>query len=793
MNKLHLFAKLFITILLTFYLQSISLLANPENLNSNNSDNKLVSLSGYIKDAKTGETLIGATVYVQEIKRAASTNQYGFYSISVLPGTYTFNFSYVGYQTISKALTLKEKSNTLNLELSDETKQITEVIVKSDKASEKIKRAEMSVNKLEMKTIRKIPALLGEVDVVKAIQLLPGVQTTSEGSSGFSVRGGNPDQNLILLDEATVYNASHLMGFFSVFNNDAVKDVKLYKGDIPAQYGGRLASLLDVHMKEGNSKEFNATGGIGLLSSRLTIEGPIIKDKTSFIVSGRRTYYDLFFPLFNNKDLNNSSLYFYDLNAKVNHQINDNNRIFLSTYLGNDNFGFSKQFGFEFGNKTATLRWNHQYSPKLFSNLSVIASSYSYQMSMEGSSSSSFVWKSNLSDYGVKLDYNYYPNASNSIKFGLSTVNHRISPGVISPLGDSSYFSKYAVPNNFSLEHGIYASNEQQIGEKLNVKYGLRFSIFQNMGKTETYTYTSNYKAKDTVNYGNNQIYKTYYGLEPRLAAAYELNEESSVKASYSRTFQYLQLASNSTGGMPLDIWFSASPNIKPQEANQFAIGYFRNFLDHKLEASVETYYKKMNNAIDFKDFAQLLLNKQLEGEVRTGKATSYGAEFMLQYNGSKLNGWIAYTLSHTTRQVPTINNGKEYLAPYDKPNNINIVMNYELSERLSISATWVYASGLPVTLPEFTYEYDGIMQKGYTDRNSYRLPAYHRLDLSLTLKQKGKKFGLWEGEWVFGIYNAYNRHNTWMLNFVNDAPQRYMESISILPILPSVTYNFKF
>jgi hypothetical protein len=750
------------------------------------------TISGYLRDAKDGESLVGATVYVKDENHVSSSNQYGFYSISLLPGAYNIIYSYVGYKNIEKTITLKENVS-LNLEMEEETQELQEVVIKSENAKSNIKRAEMSVEKLDIKAIRKIPALMGEVDVVKAIQLLPGVQTTSEGSSGFSVRGGNPDQNLILLDEATVYNASHLMGFFSIFNNDAVKDVKLYKGDIPAQYGGRLSSLLDVHMKEGNSKEMNITGGIGLLSSRLTIEGPIIKDQTSYIVSGRRTYYDIFFPLFNNKDLSNSSLYFYDLNAKINHQIDNNNRIFLSTYLGNDNFGFNKQFGFEFGNKTATLRWNHQYSPVLFSNVSLIASSYSYQMSIEGNSATSFVWQSNITDYGAKLDYSYYPNTSNTIKFGMSSVNHRISPGTVTPLGDSSLFNKYQIPNNYSLEHGIYVSNEQQIGTKLNVKYGLRVSIFQNIGNTVAYTYTNDYKVNDTVNYGNNQIYKTYYGWEPRLAAAYSLNDVSSLKASYSRTMQYMQLASNSTGGMPMDIWFSASPNIKPQIANQFAFGYFRNFMDHKLECSIETYYKKMDNAIDFVDFAQLLLNKQLEGQIRAGEAKSYGAEFMLQYTGSKLNGWISYTLSHTVRQIPGINNGKEYLAPYDKPNNINVVLNYDLTERLSVSATWVYASGLPVTLPVFTYEYDGIMQKGYTDRNSYRLPAYHRLDLSLTLKQKGKNFGLWEGEWVFGVYNAYNRHNTWMLNFVNDATPRYVESISILPILPSITYNFKF
>jgi hypothetical protein len=794
-NLKHLIAS----ILLSIIIPAFAWANETENVNTASAESKLVSVSGYVKDAKTGESLIGATVYVRELKRALGTNQYGFYSISVLPGTYSLEFSYIGYQTILKTMVLSEKKNVLNLDLSDEAKAIDEVIVKSEKASDKIKRAEMSVEKLEMKTIRKIPALMGEVDVIKVIQMLPGVQAPSEGSSGFSVRGGSSDQNLILLDEATVYNASHLMGFFSVFNNDAVKDIKLYKGDIPAAYGGRLSSLLDVRMKDGNSKDLAVSGGIGVLSSRLTIEGPIGNEKTSFIVSGRRTYYDLFFPLFKSAspELAKSAMYFYDLNAKINTQINENNRLYLSGYFGNDVMDYNDQFGFGFGNKTGTLRWNHQYSPKLFSNLSLIASKYNYHLGASGGGTGSFNWDSYLADYTAKLDYYFYANSTNTIKFGASTTYHIINPAKISG-GDLSF----DIPNNYALEHGIYLSNEQEVTDKLNIKYGLRMSVFQNVGKGIVYKFNSKYESIDSTIYGNNELIKTYIGWEPRLGMAYQLTSNSSIKASYSRSFQYMQLASNSTSGLPFDIWFFTGPNIKPQIANQGAIGYFQNFYNNAFEASIEVFYKKTDNAIDFRDNAKLFLNKKLDAEVRAGQGRAYGAEFMVKFDIDKFNGWVSYTYSKSERQVGEIYYGKWYSSPNDKPHSINFIITYDINNKLSLSANWIYATGSPVTYPSFRYDFDNYVGQGFTNRNSYRLPAYHRLDLSLTLKSSDKSFQfmgkqrIWQGEWVFGIYNVYNQKNAWMVNFIDDPDNigaKMAEKVSIFPIIPSVTYNFKF
>jgi hypothetical protein len=801
MKMLTLVIKIIVlSTLLSVLIPSFSNAETTKEINSS-AEGKLVSVSGYITDSKTGESLIGATIYIRELKKGIATNQYGFYSISVLPGTYNFDFSYVGYQTISKALILTDKSNVLNFELIDEAQQIGEVVVKSENASDKIKKAEMSVTKLEMKTIKKIPALMGEIDVIKVIQMLPGVVATSEGSSGFSVRGGSADQNLILLDEATVYNASHLMGFFSIFNNDAVKDVKLYKGDIPAAYGGRLSSLLDVRLKDGNSKQLSVSGGLGLLSSRLTVEGPIINEHTSFIVSGRRTYYDIFFPLFKRQsaELANSTLYFYDLNAKINHQFNSNNRLFLSGYFGNDVFDYNEQFGFNFGNKTGTLRWNHQYNPQLFSNLSFIVSKYNYQLGASASDTTSFKWDSYLSDYSLKLDYSIFPNASNTIKFGVSSTYHIINPAYVTGRGVPEPFS---IPNNYALEHGVYISNEQEVTDKLNVKYGIRMSVFQNIGKATVYKYNSKYESIDSTVYGNNNIFKTQFGWEPRLGLAYQLTEASSIKASYSRTLQFMQLASNSTGGLPLDIWFFSSPNVKPQVADQVALGYFHNFYNNAFETSIELFYKKMDDIIDFKDNASLLFNKKLEGEVRTGTGYSMGAEFMIQYNIEKFNGWVSYTISKTERQVDAINNGNWYRAPFDKTQSFNFIFTYELNTRVSLSSNWVYATGAPVTFPSFRWEFGGIIQKGYTNRNTYRLQAYHRLDLAVTIKQRDKKFNfigkqrIWQGEWVIGVYNVYNRKNAWIVNFVDDPEKpgaKYAEKISILSILPSITYNFKF
>lgn len=752
------------------------------------------TISGKIKDARNGEELIGATVYIEELKSGTASNEYGYFAISLPMGEYHLEINYLGFETIVKTVDLN-KDISFNFEMSEKSSELDEVEITAEKQDRNIRVNEMSNIKLEAKSIKKIPAFMGEVDLVKAIQLLPGVQSTSEGSSGFSVRGGSPDQNLILLDEATVYNASHLMGFFSVFNNDAIKDAKIYKGDIPAQYGGRLSSLLDVRMRDGNSKKIAVTGGIGTISSRLTIEGPIIKDKTTFIVSGRRTYADLFLRLSSNEDLRNNTLNFYDINAKVNHTFNERNRLFLSFYNGQDKFAndFAKLY---FGNRTTSIRWNHLFNEKMFSNFTVVNSVYNYNLGTPAGNPNAFDWWSKMTDYGARGDITYFLNPRNTVKFGLEGTYHIFEPGNAKGLGEEALFTEFTQPKNYALDYGIYVSNEQKIGEHIQLKYGLRFSMFQNIGPGTIYNFDENYDKIDSTVYPKGKIFNTYMGLEPRFGITYILNDHSSIKANYSRTRQYMQLAQNSTAGTPLDIWFPASPNVEPQIADQVALGYFRNFKDNMLETSVEIYYKNMQNAIDFKDFAQVLLNEQLEGELRFGKAWSYGAEFLVRKSTGKLTGWISYTYSRTFRKFQDINSGNYYPAPYDKPHDISVVLSYDVLPRLEVSANWVYASGQPATFPTGRAIYGNTIVPIYSDRNAYRLRDYHRLDVSATWKNKKKEGSKFDWDINLSVYNAYARHNTWSINFVQDDIDpnvTYAEQTYLFSIIPAITFNFKF
>jgi len=752
------------------------------------------TINGTLTDKESGEALVGATIYVRELKTGAVSDIYGNYSLTMAEGSYSLVFSYIGYATIEISITLSAHQH-IRLELDPHQQTLTEVEIKSEKEDKNVRKPEMSTCRMDIKTIQRIPALMGEVDIIKAIQLLPGVQSVGEGSSGFSVRGGAPDQNLILLDEATIYNASHLMGFFSVFNNDAIKDVKLCKGDIPANYGGRLASVLDVRMNEGNSKKLEINGGLGIISSRLTVEAPIVKDRASFIVSGRRTYADLFLPLSSNKELRSSRLYFYDFNAKVNYRINDNNQVFLSGYFGRDVFK-NPLASMQWGNETATLRWNHLFSKKLFFNFSFVYSNYNYNIGTKMDESNSMDWFSALRDFGLKADLSYYSNTNNIIKFGGNVIYHMLRPGFARGTGNESVFNEVKMPENYGLESAVYGSNEQHFNEHFTVKYGLRLSMFQNIGPGTVYHYDSAYKATDSTHYKPGDFYNTYAGIEPRLGLLYEFNQKSSVKASYGRTYQYLQLAQNSTVGTPVDVWFPAGPNVKPQIADQVALGYFRNFRHNTIETSVEAYYKWMQNVVDFKDFAQLMLNSKLEGEIRTGKAWSYGLEFLVRIYEKRINGWVSYTWSRTFRQINGINGGNAYPAPYDKPHNISVVLNYVISRRFNVSANWVYATGSPITFPTGRVEVGGKIIPVYSDRNAYRYQDYHRLDLSVTYLSKpkpGKKF-TWDLN--FSVYNAYNRHNTWSINFVQDnvnSNQTYAEKLYLFGIVPSLTFNFHF
>ncbi len=752
------------------------------------------TFSGQVKDAGNGELLIGATIFAKGINLGTVSNEYGYFSLSLPPGNYEIDINYLGFEQVSKQIDLT-KNRYLVIELKEFSESLQEVEITAERTDRNISSNEMSHVKLQAKSIKKIPAFMGEVDLVKAIQLLPGVQATAEGASGFSVRGGSPDQNLILLDEATVYNASHLMGFFSVFNNDAIKDVKIYKGDIPAAHGGRLASLLDVRMRDGNSKKIAVTGGIGTISTRLTIEGPIFKDKTTFIVSGRRTYADLFLMLSTDEKIKDNKLNFYDVNAKVSHTFNKNNRLFLSFYNGKDMFK-SKFSELSFGNRTATARWNHLFNSKLFSNFTFVNSVYNYKLGTPEGGPNSFMWWSKMTDYGVREDLTYYLNPENTIKFGGEFTYHLFEPGTASGIGEESLYNEFKLPNNSALDYAIYISNEQKIGERIQLKYGLRFSVFQNIGPGTMYNFDSSFESIDSTVFPSGDIYNTYFGLEPRLGITYLLTPESSVKANYSRTRQYMQLAQNSTAGTPLDIWFPASPNVAPQIADQVALGYFRNLNENRLEASVEVYYKWMKNSIDFKDFAEVLLNEKLEGELRFGKSWSYGAEFLLRKNTGKFTGWISYTYSRTYRKFEDINSGKTYPAPYDKPHDFSIVLSYEIHPRLDVAANWVYATGAPVTFPTGRAYYGNLIVPIYSDRNEYRFPDYHRLDISLTWKKKQRVKDKWNWDINFSVYNAYGRHNTWSINFVQDDENpnlTYAEQTYLFSFVPALTFNFKF
>jgi hypothetical protein len=752
------------------------------------------SVSGHIKDAATGEELIGAAIVVDELGKGTVTNVYGFYSLSLTPGFYQLRFSYIGYETQSRAIQLN-RDQMIDIELREDIQELREVTISAEGPKAHVRKAEMGVSKLPIKSIKRIPTLMGEVDVIKSIQLLPGVQASSEGASGFSVRGGNPDQNLILLDEATVYNASHLMGFFSVFNNDAVKDVKLYKGDIPAAYGGRLSSLLDVRMKDGNMKKFSGSGGIGTISSRLTLEGPIWKDRTSFLAAGRRTYADVFLPFAKDEDVRNSTLYFYDLNAKVNHIFNEKNRLFLSAYAGRDVYEniFARM---AFGNQTYSLRWNHLFSAKMFSNFTLIHSRYDYELGTPEGEANSFIWLSKMKDYSAKADLNYYFTPEHTLKFGLMSTFHDFEPGTARGLGEQSLITEFILPKDYALENGIYISAESSLGEHWNLKYGLRYSSFHNIGKATIYNYDGEYLPVDSTVYAPGDFFNRFGGLEPRLAVAFLLNDVSSIKASYSRTRQYVHLAQNSTAGTPLDIWFPSSPNVRPQVSDQVSVGYFRNLWADRLEASVEAYYKHMDHTIDFKDHASLLLNRYMEGEIRTGEATSYGLEFLVRKNTGRLSGWVSYTYSKTERIVPEINEGVAYPAPYDKPHDVSIVLSYEITDRIWVSGNWVYSTGLPVTFPTGRFEYMGNIAPVYSDRNSYRMPDYHRLDLSASLAGKEKPNRKWEWDLNLSLYNAYSRKNAWTINFVqdeNDPNITHAEMTYLFPIIPALTFNFKF
>ena len=768
------------------------------------------TLSGTITDTNSNETLIGVNVLIPELKTGVTTNEYGFYSITIPKGNYTIQISYLGYQTLEESITLNQNIKN-NFKLFGNETALQEVIITDNRSKTDIKKPEMSVNKLSISTIKKMPVVLGEVDVLKSILLLPGVTNAGEGASGFNVRGGGADQNLILLDEATIFNSSHVFGFFSVFNPDAIKDLKLYKGGIPSRYGGRASSVLDIYQKDGSSKAFHMNGGIGLISSRLLAEGPLVKDKGSFLIGGRASYAHLFLKL--SEEQKNNAAYFYDLNTKLSYKLNDNNSLYLSGYFGRDVFSLNKSFTNTYGNSTLNLRWNHLFSDKLFSNLSLIYSDYYYGLDLDFVG---FKWDSGIKNYNIKYDFKNYISDTFKLNYGANAIYYDFNPGTIKPSDSESGINYDQLDKKYALEPAVYLNVDQEISKKISISYGLRFSLFYRLGESTVNIYQDNNPVTfntdmqiyekatpiDTKYYGKNEVIESFNNFEPRFSFAYQLNEDQSIKASYNRMVQYLQLISNTSSPTPLDVWTPSDNFIQPQLADQVALGYFRNFKDGAYSLEVETYYKEIQNRLDYIDGADLIANKAIEQVILNGQMRSYGLELMLRKNEGRLNGWISYTLSKSEQQTPGrtplesgINNGEWYNSVYDKLHNIAITSSYTLNEKWSFGANFALQSGQPVTYPNGQYEYLGINVPSYGLRNENRLPAYHHLDIAATLTPRKNKDRNWKGEWVFSIYNLYNRKNAASINFRQNVDTGYNEAVktSIFGVVPAVSYNFKF
>lgn len=750
------------------------------------------TVSGTIRNAVTGETLIGATVKIQNAERrtATATNAYGFYSLTNTAGEYDLIVSYTGYKTSVQKISLNA-SIKLDINLTEGT-ELTEVVVRGNqRKDENVRSPQMGLDKIDMNVLNNVPVLLGEKDVLKTIQLLPGVKSGGEGNTGFFVRGGAADQNLILLDEATVYNSSHLLGFFSTFNADAIKDVSLYKGGMPAQYGGRLSSVLDVKMQEGNNKNFAVEGGIGLIASRIKVEGPLVKDKASFMFSFRRTYIDYLLKLSSDSTINSNTLNFYDLNAKVNYKFDDKNTLYLSGYFGKDNIGIKDLFANNWGNSTGTLRFNHIFNNRLFSNTSFIFNKYNYTVELLDEQNNVKV-QSFIRDFNLKEDLQYFSDA-HTLRFGFQGTHHRIAPSDISAGAESS-FNSLAIPNRYGLEMAAYVSDDWKLSDKFDILYGLRLSAFSLLGPGTISTYDSNGDKTSSKVYGSGDFVKSYFYPEPRVSLSYTLNAESSVKASYNRNTQNIHILTNSNTSSPTDQYVLSSNNIKPELADQVAFGYFRNAEDNKYEFSAETYYKRMTNQIDYRDGAELIANADVESELKYGKGRAYGLELYGKKVRGKLTGWISYTLSKTERKFDGINNGNYYPARQDRTHDLAVVAIYQLGKRWTISGNYIFSTGNAVTYPAGKYNVGGLTTYYYTNRNADRMPYTSRLDLSATLNGKSnRKFG---SSWTFGVYNALNRHNPYAITFrdnKDDPTRTEAVRVALFGIIPSVTWNFNF
>lgn len=747
------------------------------------------TISGKVNDAKNGEELIGVSIKTTSGDFGAVTNEYGFYSLTLPAGKYTIAVSYIGFAEQKLEVDITE-NKTQNFQLKDESTQIDGVVIKTKKNNDNIKNTEMGVERLDPKSIERIPVIFGEKDIIKTLQLLPGVKSAGEGGAGFFVRGGAADQNLILLDEAIVYNASHLMGFFSTFNSDAIKDVTLYKGNQPANYGGRLASVMDIKMKEGNNKRFNVDGGIGLIASRLSVEGPIVKDKGSFFISGRRTYADLFLKM--TKQFKDTKLYFYDLNLKANYNIGKKDRIFVSGYFGRDVLGMKKLIGLDWGNATGTIRWNHIINDKLFSNTSFIYSNYNYSFKLS-TEDISFKILSSINDMNLKQDFQWFINNKHKFRFGVQGIYHEVLPGQLSSNSDLIQIKK--LPKMPSLELAAYATNDHQITKKLSATYGIRFTTLSVLGNGNPFhSYDNSGQLSSSKTYNRGQFVKTYFNVEPRLALSFAYTETASFKVAYARNVQNVHTLSNSTSASPTDIVLFSSLNIKPEVADQVSLGWFKNFKEGMYEINVESYYKYMQNQIDYRNGADIQANEYLEGQLLYGIGRAYGLEFIFRKKEGKFTGWISYTLSKTERKIDQINDGKWYNAKQDRTHDLSIVAMYEINKKLALSGVFVFYTGNAVTFPTGKYTVNGETQFSYTSRNADRMPAYHRLDIGLTWYTKNTaKF---ESSWNFSIYNVYGHSNAYTIDFrqnANDPNVTEAVRTALFRFVPSITYNFKF
>lgn len=770
-----------------------------------------VTVKGYVKDASNGETLIGATVYLNGTTKGTTTNEYGFYSLTVDPGSYILVATYLGYEEMRKDVNLQEGA-TVEFELGESGTLLNEIVVIAEEEDGNVSEVQMSVENLNMATIERLPALLGEVDVLRSIQLLPGVTSVGEGAAGFNVRGGSIDQNLVLLDEAPVFNSSHLFGFFSVFNPDAVKSVKLYKGGIPARYGGRLSSILDVRMKEGNNKQFQVQGGIGTIFSRLSVEAPIVKNKSSFLLAGRRSYIDVLAAPFLSGSLSDTKLNFYDLTLKTNYKFSDKDQIFLSGYFGRDVFQPGEQAGFSWGNATGTLRWNHLFNDRLFSNLTLYFSDYDYSINFgDDPEEDAFDWDASIVNLSAKPEFSYFITPENVVRFGGQGIYYRFEPANAIAVSDGTEID-ISVANQWAIESAIFIENELTLMKsKMKLNYGLRLSNFNYLGGRNVYEFGEapfegfGRPLESVTPTERGETIESWFNFEPRVSVQYQLDPNSSVKASYQRTAQYIHLLSNTTASIPLDIWTPSTNNIDPQMADQFAIGYFRNFKDNAYEFSLEGYYKDFDKLVDYVDGADLILNELVEGQIVEGDGRAYGAEFQLKKVKGRFNGWASYTLARTERLTPGVNNNEWYPSRFDQTHNFNLTGFYELNYRTTLSATFVYNTGTPVTLASAGYYQQGyfvpLNENG--GRNNFRVPDYHRLDVSITLDPRKKKADRrWQGQWVFGVYNLYARRNAFTV-FGSQVEGRPLvgapintEAIQLSvvgSVIPSISYNFKF